>query len=300
MWNKYDNVRRVRTLDGVVQLRLKVRRCATPECERFCQPYRPEAEGKWALPQHEFGLDVMALVGSLRYQEHRSVAQIHQVLQGRDVSVSERTVSNLLARYDELVSLEMGNIERIGKILAQQSHVILAIDGLQPQVGHEVLWVIREVISGEILLARPLLSSSSEDLIPMLVEVKQRLRVPIVGVVSDGQTSIRKAVASALPEAAHGLCHFHYLREAAKPIYEADRHAKKELKKRVRNVRKLERETSKGIDEGIKEVVEGYCQAVRAALSDDGYPPLDASGLTLQQRLSAIEHSLERVDEKGD
>jgi len=299
MWNKYDNVRRVRTLAGVVQLRLKVRRCATPECERFCQPYRPEAEGKWALPQHEFGLDVMALVGGLRYQEHRSVGQIHPVLQSRGVSVSERTVSNLLARYDELVSLEMGNIERIGKIVAQQSQVILAIDGLQPQVGHEVLWVIREVISGEILLARPLLSSSSEDLIPLLVEVKQGLNVPIVGVVSDGQTSIRKAVASALPEAAHGLCHFHYLREAAKPIYEADRHAKKELKKRVRDVRKLERETSKGGEDGIKAVVEGYCQAVRAALTDDGYPPLDASGLTLQQRLSAIEHSLERVDEKG-
>ena len=70
MWNKYDNYRRVRTLNGVVQLRLKVRRCATPECERCCQVYRPEAEGKWALPQHEFGLDVIALVGSLRYQEH--------------------------------------------------------------------------------------------------------------------------------------------------------------------------------------------------------------------------------------
>lgn len=261
--------------------------------------YRPEAEGKWALPQHEFGLDVIALVGSLRYQEHRSVAQIHQVLHTRDVSVSERTVSNLLARYDELVSLEMGNIEQIRTIVAQQSQVIVAIDGLQPQVGHEVLWVIREVISGEILLARPLLSSSSEDLIPMLVQVKQGLSVPIVGVVSDGQTSIRKAVAIALPEAAHGLCHFHYLREAAKPIYEADRHAKKELKKRVRGVRKLERETSKEPDDGIKVVVEGYCQAVRAALTDDGYPPLDAAGLTLQQRLSAIDHSLERVDKKG-
>jgi hypothetical protein len=208
MWNKYDNFRRVRTLEGVVQLRLKVRRCATPECERFCQAYRPEAEGKWTLPQHEFGLDVMALVGGLRYLEHRSVAQIHQVLHTRGVSVGERSVSNLLARYDELVSLEMGNIERIGKIVAQQSQVILAIDGLQPQVGHEVLWVIREVISGEILLARPLLSSSSEDLIPMLVQVKQGLSVPIVGVVSDGQTSIRKAVSTALPEVAHGLCHF--------------------------------------------------------------------------------------------
>lgn len=300
MWNKYDNFRRVRTLEGVVQLRLKVRRCATPECERCCQPYRPEAEGKWALPQHEFGLDVIAFVGSLRYQEHRSVGQIHQVLESKGVRVSERTVSNLLNRYDELVSLQVNDTERIGKIIAGQSQVILAIDGMQPDVGHEVLWVIREVISGEILLAKPLLSSSSEDLAPLLKQVKQRLGVPISGVVSDGQSSIRKAVAKALPEVAHGLCHFHYLREAAKPIYEADRHAKKELKKRLRGVRKLERTLSQQPQQSMSEVVEGYCQAVRAALTDGGRPPLDAAGLTLHKRLSQIDDSLERVGQKGN
>jgi hypothetical protein len=50
---------------------------------------------------------------------------------------------------------------------------------------------------------------------------------------SDGQRSICLAVEVALPGVAHGLCHFHYLCEAAKEIYEAERHAKKELKKRV-------------------------------------------------------------------
>lgn len=300
MWNKYDNFRRVRTLAGVVQLRLKVRRCATPDCERFCLPYRPEAEGRWALPQHEFGLDVIALVGGLRYQEHRSVPQIHQVLQSKGLSVSERTVSNLLKRYDELVSLKMGDTERITKLMAQQSQVILAIDGMQPDVGHEVLWVIREVLSGEILLAKSLLSSSSEDLMSLLLQVKASLDLPIRAVVSDGQTSIRKAVAQAMPETAHGLCHFHYLREAAKPIYEADRHAKKELKKRVRGVRKVERAVSQSPNDGLNEVVQGYCQAVRAALTDDGCPPLDADGLRLEQRLSAIEASLERVAQKGE
>lgn len=299
MWNKYDNFRRVRTLDGVVQLRLKVRRCATPECERFCQPYRPEAEGKWALPQHEFGLDVIALVGSLRYQQHRSVPQIHQVLESKGLRVSERTVSNLLNRYDELVSLQVSDSGRIGQIVARQSQVILAIDGMQPDVGHEVLWVIRDVLSGEILLAKSLLSSTSEDLVPLLIQVKQGLNVLIVGVVSDGQSSIGKAVAQALPEVAHGLCHFHYLREAAKPIYEADRHAKKELKKRVRGVRKLERTVSQQPDNDMNEVVEGYCQAVRAALTDDGRPPLDAAGLTLHKRLSAIDDSLDRMGQKG-
>jgi len=60
-------------------------------------------------------------------------------------------------------------------------------------------------------------------------------------VISDGQHSIRKAVQTVLPEVPHQLCHFHYLREAAKPVYEADRHAKKELKKLLRGVRPIER-----------------------------------------------------------
>ena len=96
-------------------------------------------------------------------------------------------------------------------------------------------------LSGEILLARTLLSATTQDLATVLKQVKQTLPVPIVGVISDGQVSIRKAVATALPEATHGLCHFHYLRWSAKFVYEADRHAKKELKKRVRGVREIER-----------------------------------------------------------
>ena len=67
LWYKYDNYRTVRTLDGVVSLRLKIRRCNNQECSRFHKAYRPEQESKWALPQHEFGLDVIALVGTLRY-----------------------------------------------------------------------------------------------------------------------------------------------------------------------------------------------------------------------------------------
>jgi hypothetical protein len=103
-------------------------------------------------------------------------------------------------------------------------------------------------------------------------------------------------VKKALPGVPHQLCHFHYLREAAKPIYEADRHAKKELKKRVRGIRPIERQAEEdGDDDGEAEVVRGYCAAVRAALTDDGLPPLAASGLKLHDRLSRIAASLDRV-----
>lgn len=296
MWHDYDNFRRVRTLKGVVQLHLKIRRCPDPQCERFRVPYRPETEGQWALPQHEFGLDVIALVGALRHQQHRSVPEIHQHLQQSQVQVSERTVSNLLARYDELLAVKLGDSKRIATIVGKQQRVIIALDGLQPDVGHEVLWVIRDCLSGEILLAKTLLSATTTDLAALLVQVKQALMVPVVAVVSDGQQSIRKAVAAALPEAAHGLCQFHYLREAAKQIYDADRHAKKELKKRVRGVRAIERSLADSPSE-VGEVVQGYCQAVRSALTDDGRPPLDAAGLRLHERLSAIEQSLGRIEQ---
>lgn len=299
LWNDYDNYRRIRTLKGVVQLQLKVRRCPNAQCERYHKPYRPEGEGRWALGQQEFGLDVIALVGALRHQEHRSVPEIHQCLVQQGVSVSQRTVSNLLARYDELLALKLADSKRLQAVIAQQGRAILAIDGLQPEMGHEVLWVVRECLSGEIVLAQTLLSATTNDLSVLLNQVKQTLGVPIAAVVSDGQQSIRKAVGQALPDVAHGLCHFHYLREAAKQIYESDRHAKKELKKRVRGVRAIERTVSQS-GEPMDEVVQGYCQAVRSALSDDGRPPLDAAGLRLQERLSAIEQSLERVQEKGN
>ena len=159
------------TLAGLVRLRLRIRRCEDPGCARYRRPYRPEAEGALVLPQHEFGLDVIALVGALRYREHQSVPEIHRGLRERGVAIAERTVTHLLDRYDELVATSAADDDRLRAVLAGQGRAILALDGLQPDVGHEVLWVVRECLSGEVLLARSLLSSTGEDLAALLREV---------------------------------------------------------------------------------------------------------------------------------
>ena len=295
---RYENRRTLVLLSGPVRLRLKVRRCEHDGCARYRVPYRPEAEGAMALAQHEFGLDVMALVGTLRHHGHRSVPEIHAILRGRGVEISERSVTNLLDRYDELLATSLTSCTRLRTLLAGQGRAILALDGMQPDVGHEVLWVVRECLSGEVLLARSLLSGTAGDLAPLLREVAEAIGVPVEGVVSDGQTSIRRAVAAALPGVPHQLCQFHFLREAANPVYEADRHAKKELKKQVRGVRPIER-AAEGRDDAQSLAVRGYCAAVRSAITDDGRPPLAAPGLKLKARLDAVAASLDRVDEKG-
>lgn len=304
MWVAYYSRRAVVTLDGLVALRLAVRRCETAACAAYHHAYRPEAEGRLALPQAEFGLDVIALVGRLRSAECRSVPEIHRALTERGVVIAERTVTNLLARYEELVAVSLGDTAARADALTAQGAVVLALDGLQPDVGHEVLWALRDVLSGAILLARSLLGATDTELVALLREVAAALPAGVVvrGVISDGQRSIRSAVRTALPGVPHQLCQFHYLREAGRPIYEADRHAKKELKKQVRGVRpverRLERRTGPEAD-----ALRGYCHAVRSALTDDGRPPLAASGLQLHARLTTIRASLtrvaDRVAEKG-
>src|ERR1700712_1191029 len=200
---RYENRRTLVTLSGTVRLRLKVRRCEAEGCARFHKPYRPEAEGALALPQHEFGLDIVALVGALRHREHRSVPEIHALLR-------ERSVTNLRDRYDELLATRLGDPAHLRRQLAGQDRIILALDGLQPDVGHEVLWVLRDCLSGTVLLARSLLSSTAEDLAILLREVVEAVGRLITGVISDGQHSIRKAVAAVLPGVPHQLCHFHF------------------------------------------------------------------------------------------
>src|SRR6185437_13319399 len=101
--------------------------------------------------------------------------------------------TEVLRRYEELAALRLADRARLRERLAEQGRVLLAIDGLQPDVGHEVVWVLSDCLSGEVLLARSLLSGTTDDLAALLAEVRDAAPVPIVGVISDGQHPIREA-----------------------------------------------------------------------------------------------------------
>src|SRR5579864_6910655 len=113
LWVAYHAQRTLMTFRGLVRLRLVVRRCRNQECALYHLPYRAEEEGAWALPHGEFGLDIITVVGQLRYGEHRSIPEIHQRLVQQGVSIAQRTVSDLLERYEELVALHLADEERL-------------------------------------------------------------------------------------------------------------------------------------------------------------------------------------------
>jgi len=128
MWVAYHNERTVTTLKGLCRLTVVISSCRKRECERYHVSYHPEEEGIWALPHGEFGLQVIALVGALRYGEHRSVPQIHQQLHLRGLPICERSVLHVVERYEELVALRVADDCRLQEVLRKQGRVILAME----------------------------------------------------------------------------------------------------------------------------------------------------------------------------
>jgi hypothetical protein len=293
MNEKYRQARYVVTLSATLHLVKHVLACQTQDCSHKGISLRPEREGALALPHYTFGLDVVARIGELRYRQQHTVGEIATSLRDSGVSISIKEVELLSEVFLALVQTSIEEDPHLIEQLQQQGGIILAIDGVQPEKGNETLWLLRDVRSGRVLVARNLLSSGSLEIAPLIGEVKQ-IGVPLLGVISDKQESLCLAVEKELPGVPHQLCHYHYLRDVAQPVCEADRKLKKQLKQQVRGIREVERKVlAEESDEG--RVVRGYCLAIRQVMRDDGKYPLEPAGIALYDKLNQIGTSLEKA-----
>jgi hypothetical protein len=183
--------------------------------------------------------------------------------------------------------------------------LILAIDGIQPDKGNETVYLVREVLTGRVLAAEQVRESSTATIKQLLAPVVA-LGLPIQGAITDAQESLLQAVAELWPGTPHQLCHFHYLREASRLMYEADRAVKVAVRKviqpRVRDLRQqLERGTPPGdaVEGAQLAVLAEYAVGVQTAVNSDGTQPLHYAGVAMDTALSAIATSLDAVAKKG-
>jgi hypothetical protein len=92
----------------------------------------------------------------------------------------------------------------------------------------------------------------------------------------------------------HQICQYHDLKDVAQPVCAADRHVKRELKKKVRGISDVERQAEQSLTKEAQ-VVADYGLAIRTVMRDDGKYPLEPPGLNLYQKLPLIAASVERV-----
>jgi hypothetical protein len=246
---------------------------------------------------------VVVRIGHLRFAEHRTRAEIWRELDAHTpVAISERHVQNLLEVYLALLRASQQDVgATCAPTVAAHGGIILALDGLQPAPDEAPLWVVREVLSGAILGAAPLPEATAARLADLLEPVRAAA-VPVLGVVSDAQAAIRLAVADVFPGVPHQLCQWHALKEAAEPLWAADRQLVGEAKQALRDVRAVEATTRRGDPAGADPagaVVLDAALALRQTVQERGALPFAFAAPRVVDRLAAVGQTLDRCLAKG-
>jgi hypothetical protein len=301
------------TLAGPIHLTHCGYRCPDPACPTATRSYRSAAADALALPGFTFGLDLVVLVGHLRLAQHHTPDQAHQVVQARLVpfeqTISRREIAYLFDAYCTLVRAT----HEVATDTAWQAQVrangglILSIDGIQPDKGNETVYLVRDVLTGRVLAAENVRVSDTATIKQLLAPVVA-LELPVLAAVSDAQESLCQAIAALWPKVPHQLCQFHYLREASRPMYEVDRHLRKEIRKAIQQpVRatrdQLERHaavTEPAAREAAQlAVLSDYALAIQTALTVEGQQPFKYASLAVDEALTDVAASLEELEKRG-
>jgi len=315
---KQHRRRRVYTLKGAVCYVSKLMHCPDRACPNHHRRFNPERELTVALPRWLIGWDVFCWLGHRRFARHWSVPQLRaELVDSYAIELSEDAIEDYLQRYQCMLAARRQDFALLRGEYAQTGEVVLSIDGLQPEKGHETLYVVRELGRERVWFAQPLLSSATDEIRPMIVQAQdwaKRLGCRVRMWISDKQDAFVKTIASVCPGSPHRYCSNHFLRDLAKPVLELDSHAKVQMRGKIRGLRGIEREvlkaraaaqTSQGnarkrsvmmpatAPQGL-DVVLDYCAAVRGIINDSQGGPLRPPGLRMSESLGEVCKSLQR------
>jgi hypothetical protein len=318
--------RRLHTLDGPVQLICKLNRCPDPTCPGHAKTKGPELEITIALPQVAIGWDVFCWIGHRRCSRHMAIPLIRsELLDDYQIRLSEDALETYIRRYQAMLAARQQDPESLRREYESAAEIILCIDGLQPEKGHETLYVVRELTRKRVWFAEPLLSATGDEVRRLIAKAKrwaESLGTPVGLWMSDKQEAFVTGIAAEFPDVPHRYCDNHFLRDLARPVLEADSHAKVRMRKKVRGLRTIEQAVLRqeaepkdgptpdapeatgtapaaadppaAVVDPAGSVVLAYCAAVRGILNDDQGGPLHPPGLRMAEALTEVQESRQR------
>jgi len=328
--------RRLHTLEGPVQLVCRLNHCPDRHCPGHATTKSPELEATIALPNWAIGWDVFCWIGHRRCSRHMSIPHIQsELLDDYAIKLSDDAIAKYIQRYQVMLAARQQDPEALRRHYESVPEIVLSIDGLQPEKGHETLYVVRELTQKRVWFAEALISATADEVQRLIAQAKEwatSMSKTVSLWISDKQDAFVTGIAAEFPDVPHRYCDNHFLRDLAKPVLEADSHAKVQMRRKVRGLRKIEqavlkRQNVKASTKGAGDdpaatmtvlvgpanspspaadsasaVVLDYCAAIRGILNDDQGGPLHPPGLRMADALEQVRESIQRnLDaKKGD
>ncbi len=304
--------RRLFGLGGPLKVVSQMTQCTNKGCPGAEHLTVAEEEILIAPPWWVLGWDVFTLIGQRRFAKNRSVPDIREELaEELSITLSEDAIEDYVARYQAILAARQNDPARLRAEYAKVENLVLTIDGLKPEKGHETLYTVRELNAKRVWFAVPLLSASEDEVRTRLFEKAKewvdRLGKPVRAWMSDKEDAFVSGVKAVFPGVPHRLCQNHFLRDAAEKVLEQDSHAKVQMRTKVRGLRKVERsilekrhgQSAKATTDTPEDVVLEYCAAIRGILNKNQGGPLDPPGLRMATSLKEVRASIERSLDTG-
>ena len=218
----------VRTLKGEKYIVQHIYRCENKKCKEKKVKIEPEENSRIVLKHCQIGIDIMLEIGRLRHKEYKTFYAIKQELMEKyNVRISEKDVGNQNRTYLTLMNMLMKDKNSSEwKKLEKLEGMVLAIDGIKPDLGDDVLMIVREIQTGYVVAAKMLNYASKNEVSKLLRKIKE-MPFPVLGIVSDNEGMITGAIKEELPKVPHQLCQYHFLKRLSKKIKAEDGKLKK-------------------------------------------------------------------------
>jgi len=139
LWRKY-----VITLDGRLHTINLGYSCSRPRCPKAKVVYHSQEADRVCLKGSSFGFDLIVQIGWWRFWDHRTLDEIAALLQAKELSVSRRHILNLIGDFLALLRAAQPAKIETHRAYFQRHGMVISIDGMEPEQGDEMLFVIRE------------------------------------------------------------------------------------------------------------------------------------------------------------
>jgi hypothetical protein len=189
------------TFEGPLQVVNRLGRCPDPACQRRGRTFSPEAERSISMPRWGIGSDVLCWLGQRRFARHWSVPPLRLALQDtHQIALSDDAIEHSIGLDQTRLAARQQAPDRLAEVDRDIASLVLTIDGLQPETGHETLAVVRELMRKRGGGAEPWLSRATPEGQRVIVLARpwaERVAKPVRGWMADQQDAFVTAMALA-------------------------------------------------------------------------------------------------------
>ncbi len=170
------------TLKGRIGTISKEKRCLAEDCPNPKLRYRPPEPRVLAISHSNLGLDLVFYIGEKRLSEGKTFRALWRDMEQLNIRVTQRTLQNAFHYYMSLFDTERAASTKLHERFKRNGGLVYAFDAVQFEAGGPVLYVLLEVLTGEVLFAERVPSVTTRSLLNMLRRAEdyaESLDVPI-------------------------------------------------------------------------------------------------------------------------